>query len=60
VQSVRLTVQRVQGTVAFISETAVSPVIRIYGIFAGARRAAGVVSGVRRRVQRTDSEESDD
>ena len=47
--SVRRTVQSVQGTSAFIGETAVAPVIRVYGVVAGARRMMGVLSGLRRR-----------
>ena len=50
--SVRQTLQNVRGTTAFIGETAVSPVIRVYGVIAGARRALGVLSGVARRGNR--------
>jgi len=53
VNSTRLTVRRVQGTTTFMGETAVGPVIRVYGVFAGARRAFGVLTGVAgRRNQR--------
>jgi hypothetical protein len=53
VRSVRQTVTRVQGTVTFVSDTVVKPVIRVYAIVAGARRAAGVLSGMSgRRNQR--------
>jgi hypothetical protein len=45
-RSARLTVGRVQGTVTFISDTIVKPVIRVYAVVAGARRAAGVLSGM--------------
>jgi hypothetical protein len=44
-QQVRLTVKRVQGTATFISENAVGPVIRVYGMVAGGRRLLGVLSG---------------
>ena len=44
--STRLTVQRVQGTTTFLGETAVGPVIRVYGVVAGARRAVGVIAGI--------------
>ena len=44
--SAQQTVQTVRGTTTFIGEKAVSPVIRVYGIVAGARRAVGVVTGV--------------
>ena len=45
-ESAQQTVQTVRGTTAFIGEKAVSPIIRVYGVFAGARRAIGVVTGV--------------
>ena len=44
--SAQQTVRTVRGTTTFIGEKAVSPVIRVYGIVAGARRAVGVVTGV--------------
>jgi hypothetical protein len=44
--SVRETVQSARGTTAFIGETAVAPVIRVYSVVAGARRAMGVLSGL--------------
>ena len=43
--SVRQSVQNVRGTTAFIGETAVSPIIRVYSAFAGARRMIGVLGG---------------
>jgi hypothetical protein len=49
VKSAQGTVQRVQGTATFVGETAVSPIIRVYGVFAGTRRAFGVLSGVATR-----------
>ena len=52
--SLRITLQRIEGTASFISETAVSPVIRVYGIVAGAKRMAGVLSGVTGRKKRRD------
>lgn len=57
VQSVRQTVQRVTGTVTFVSETIVSPVIRLYGVFAGVRRAAGVMGGIRNRGKSDEKQE---
>jgi len=61
VKSAQGTVQRVQGTATFVSETAVSPIIRVYGVFAGARRAFGVLSGVanRRRGRGNPTESKD-
>lgn len=52
VHSVRETVKRVQGTAAFISESAVTPIIRVYGVYAGARRLIGVLSSVAGRRNR--------
>lgn len=49
----RQTLQQVRGTTAFIGETAVSPIIRVYGIVAGARRMGAVLGGITgRRNQR--------
>ncbi|MCH7836547.1 MAG: hypothetical protein IH864_06725 [Chloroflexi bacterium] len=48
-ESVRETTENVRGTVAFISDHAVRPVVRTYGIFAGARRFIVVVSRFTRR-----------
>src|SRR3989304_2233011 len=44
-ENVRETTENVRGTVAFISDYAVTPVGRTYGIFAGARRFVVVGSG---------------
>lgn len=46
VKSAQGTVQQVRGTTAFVAETTVSPIIRVYGVVAGTRRALGVLSGV--------------
>ena len=48
-ESVRETTETVRGTVAFVSDHAVTPVVRTYGIIAGARRFIMVVSRFRRR-----------
>ncbi len=48
-ENVRETTENVRGTVAFISDHAVTPVVRTYGIFAGARRFIAVVSRFTRR-----------
>ena len=50
--STRQTLQRVQGTAAFVSETTVSPIVRVYGAVATARRVLGVLSGVTGRRKR--------
>lgn len=34
----------VRGTVAFVEDSIVGPIIRVYGIFSGVRRAFGVLS----------------
>ncbi len=47
--SVRQSVNTVQGTTAFIGESAVAPIVRVYGIIAGVRRGLGVLGGVRGR-----------
>lgn len=48
-ENVRETTENVRGTVAFISDHAVTPVVRTYGMFAGARRFIAVVSRFTRR-----------
>lgn len=50
--SARQSLDNIRGTTAFIGQTAVSPIIRVYGIFAGAKRMAGVLSGVAGRGKR--------
>jgi len=42
-------VDNVQGTVTFMSETTVTPVVRAYGFYAGVRRGLGVLSGLGQR-----------
>lgn len=46
VKSGRETVGKIKGTATFASETAVAPIIRVYGIVAGTRRFLGVLGGV--------------
>jgi hypothetical protein len=46
-ENVRETTENVRGTVAFVSDHAVTPVVRTYGIIAGARRFMAVVSRFR-------------
>ena len=60
VSQMRQTAGRVQGTATFIGETAVTPIIRVYGVVAGTRRAMGVLSGVaaRRNPARKGKKES--
>jgi hypothetical protein len=42
--SVRATAENIRGTVEYVSETAVKPVVKVYGAAAGARRFVGVVT----------------
>ena len=42
-------VHTVRGTTTFVSETAVRPIIRVYGVLAGAKRAASVITGIGRK-----------
>ncbi len=47
--SAQETVHTVKGTATFVSETTVSPIIRVYGVVSGARRAVAVIAGIRGR-----------
>lgn len=48
-EGVKPMVDNVQGTVTFVSENAVTPVVRAYGFYAGVRRGLGVLSGLGQR-----------
>lgn len=48
-EGVRDSVENVRGTVTFISDHAVTPVVRVYGAFAGARRFMGIFMRMARR-----------
>jgi hypothetical protein len=50
--SVRDTAKSIQGTTEFVGTQAVRPVIRAYGIVAGIRSGAGVLSGLTGRKKR--------
>jgi hypothetical protein len=39
----------VRGTVTFISDTTVSPIIRVYGLFSGIKRGLGALAGLGQR-----------
>lgn len=43
VENVRVTTENVRGTVGFISDNAVKPVVRVYSTYAGARRFVAVL-----------------
>ncbi len=47
--SAQETLDTVRGTTSFVSESTVRPIIRIYGVVAGAKRAASVITGIGRR-----------
>jgi hypothetical protein len=44
--SAKQTSDGIRGTTTFISESAAAPIIRTYGVVAGVRRFAGVLSGL--------------
>ncbi len=48
----RESANNVTGTTRFVSDTVVSPIIRLYGLVAGIRRAIGVFTGLTRRGRR--------
>lgn len=50
--SARDTVDNVRGAASFVSDTAVSPVIRLYSLFAGLRRGLAVFLGLVHRGSR--------
>src|SRR4030042_6638687 len=43
-RSARQTVDSIRGTPSFVADTAVAPVIRVYGMASGVRRFLGVLS----------------
>lgn len=45
-ENVRETTSTIRNTVAFVSDTAVKPVVTTYGAIAGARRFMAVISGL--------------
>lgn len=46
--SAQETLHTVRGTTSFVSKSTVTPIIRVYGIVAGAKRAASVITGIGR------------
>jgi hypothetical protein len=40
------TADNVRGTTSYVSQAAVTPIVRTYGVVAGVRRAAGVLAGL--------------
>lgn len=50
--SARQAMDNVRGTTAFITDTAVSPIVRLYGLFTGLRRGLMALLGLTRRARR--------
>ncbi len=44
--SVKASADNIKGTTLYVSQAAVTPIVKAYGIAAGVRRAAGVLSGL--------------
>ncbi|HXK33848.1 MAG TPA: hypothetical protein VNM91_07555 [Dehalococcoidia bacterium] len=44
--SAKETAQTVKGTSTYVSQAAVQPIIKTYGVVAGVRRAASVIAGI--------------
>jgi hypothetical protein len=44
--SAKATADNVKGTTTFVSQAAVTPIVKAYGVVAGVRRAAGVLAGL--------------
>ena len=51
-RSARQTVDSIRGTTSFVADTAVAPVIRVYGVFSGVRRFLSVLVGFGKRRSR--------
>jgi hypothetical protein len=52
-ESARQSLDNVRGTTTFVASTTVSPIIRVYGFIAGARRVIGVLTGLTGRRGRS-------
>ena len=48
-EGVKPMVSNVRETVTFVSDTAVSPIIRVYGLMSGAKRGVSVLIGLTQR-----------
>jgi hypothetical protein len=51
-RSARQTVDSIRGTTSFVADTAVAPIIRVYGIVSGVRRFLSVLIGFGKRRSR--------
>ena len=49
VTSIRDAAETVRGTTEFVGRTAVTPIVRTYGVMAGVKKGIGVLSGLGRR-----------
>jgi hypothetical protein len=45
-ESVKTSADNVKGTTTYVSQAAVTPIVRTYGVVAGVRRAASVLAGL--------------
>ena len=55
IDDVRGTVQSVRGSVEFVSDQAISPMIRVIAVVQGVRRGVETVAGIARRGRRAGS-----
>ena len=44
--AVKSTADTVKGTTEFVGQTAIAPIVRTYGMFAGVRKGLGVLTGI--------------
>ena len=49
VDSIRGAAETVKGTTEFVGRTAVSPIVRTYGMVAGVRKGVSVLAGMKKR-----------
>ncbi|HLF71639.1 MAG TPA: hypothetical protein VI759_05760 [Dehalococcoidia bacterium] len=48
-ESVKNTADTVRGTTEFVGKTAIAPIVRTYGMFAGVRKGLGVLAGLQKK-----------
>ncbi len=51
IDSIRGAAETIRGTTEFVGKTAVAPIVRTYGAFAGVRKGLSVLAGLNRRKQ---------
>jgi len=59
-ENTQQTVKTAQGTVEFVSQNALAPILRLSGFLAGASVLTRELLGIRRAIRRTGSDEEDD